>query len=120
MQRFPQMCLQGNARLAFWCLSRQTFDAAVLDEHLSLLLNALALGLVTGNKWESIQCVSLGLKCINNLAKQIPAALQALGHIWLPLVWKLLLVQPITDYEQVHRPLETPTPCCAIETHAVT
>lgn len=98
------MALQGEARLALWCLSRQTLDAAVLEEHMFSLLHAIALGLVTGNKWESMQCVHLGLKCISALAKQVPAALQAFCDFWLPLVWKLLLVQPVTEYEQVRKP----------------
>ena len=100
-----KMCLnlwQGEARLAFWCLSRQTLDPAILEEHMLHMLNAVTLGLATSNKWESMQCVQFGLKCISTFAKQVPAALQASAGLWLPLVWNLLLVQPVTDYEQVH------------------
>ena len=96
-------CLQAEARLGFWCLSRQHFHPAVLEEHLVPLLNVAVLGLITGNKWESMQCVHQGLKCIGTLAKSIPAKLQVQAQLWLPSLWRLLLVQPITEYEQVCR-----------------
>lgn len=75
-----------------------------MQEHMPSLMHVIALGLVTGNKWESMQCVQMALKCISALAKQVPAALQAYSNLWLPLIWKLLLVQPVTEYEQVRNP----------------
>lgn len=104
--------LQSEARLAFWCLSRQTFDAAVVQEHMPSLTHVIALGLVTGNKWESMQCVQMALNCVSALAKQVPAALQAYSNLWLPLIWKLLLVQPVTEYEQVHAPARILSSSC--------
>ena len=98
--------MQAEARLAFWCLYRQQFQPAVIEQHLVPLLSVVALGLVTGNKWESMQCLQQGLKCIAALARQTPAGLQAQAHLWAPLIWRLLLVQPVTEYEQVRQHLQ--------------
>lgn len=103
--------VQGEARLAFWCLSRQQFPPAVIGQHIVPLLDVVALGLVTGNKWESMQCVQQALKCIAALVRQTPAGLQAQAHLWLPLLWRLLLVQPVTEYEQVCQHLQLHLAC---------
>ena len=71
----------------------------VLQKHASDLISAIALGLVTSNKWESMQCVHHSLKCITRLSRQTPEALRAMAKLWLPQLWRLLLVQPVTEYE---------------------
>ena len=94
--------LQGEARVAYWCLSRQTLQPHVLQQHRADLVTAIALGLVSSNKWKSMQCVFHSLRCIARLAHQVPEALRECATLWLPQLWCLLLVQPVTDYEQVH------------------
>ena len=86
--------------MVFWCLSRQEFHPDMLQQHCQALVSAIALGLVTSNKWESMQCVHHSLKCIARLSQQIPEALREAAHLWLPQLWRLLLVQPVTQYEQ--------------------
>lgn len=86
--------------MVFWCLSRQEFHPDILQQYCQALVSAIALGLVTSNKWESMQCVHHSLKCIARLSRQIPEALRAAAHLWLPQLWRLLLVQPVTQYEQ--------------------
>ena len=88
--------------VAYWCLSRQTLQPRVLQLYKAQLVTAIALGLVSNNKWKSMQCVFHSLKCIARLAYQAPEALRECAPLWLPQLWRLLLVQPVTDYEQVH------------------
>ncbi|DBB11399.1 TPA: hypothetical protein ACH3X3_006816 [Trebouxia sp. C0006] len=91
---------KDEARVVFWCLSRQEFHPDILQQQCQALVSAIALGLVTSNKWESMQCVHHSLKCIARLSQQIPEALREAAHLWLPQLWRLLLVQPVTQYEQ--------------------
>lgn len=95
-------CQQDEARVAYWCLSRQTLQPHVLKQHRADLVTAIALGLVTSNKWNSMQCVFHSLRCIARLAHQVPETLRECAPLWLPQLWRLLLVQPVTDYEKVH------------------
>ena len=93
--------MQDEARVAYWCLSRQTLQPHVLQQHRARLVEAIALGLVSNNKWKSMQCVFHSLKCIAKLSHQMPEALREVASLWLPQLWRLLLVQPVTEYEQV-------------------
>lgn len=92
---------QDEARVAFWCLSRQQLQPDMLQQHCKAMVSAIALGLVTSNKWASMQCVHHSLKCIARMSQQVPEALREAAHLWLPQLWRLLLVQPVTQYEQV-------------------
>lgn len=103
---------QEEARVAFWCLSRQQLDHQMLQENCHNLVAAIALGLVTNNKWESMQCVQHSLKCMSKLSHQIPDALTAVAHLWLPQLWRLLLVQPVTEYEKART--QSQIVCCSL------
>ena len=94
--------MQDEARVAYWCLSRQTLRPCVLQQHTTSLVEAIALGLISNNRWQSMQCVFHSLKCIARLAQQCPEAIREVAALWLPQLWRLLLVQPVTEYEQVH------------------
>ncbi|KAL0042896.1 hypothetical protein WJX79_003013 [Trebouxia sp. C0005] len=91
---------KDEARVAFWCLSRQQLQPDMLQQHCKAMVSAIALGLVTSNKWASMQCVHHSLKCIARMSQQVPEALREAAHLWLPQLWRLLLVQPVTQYEQ--------------------
>ena len=93
--------MQDEARVTYWLLSRQCFTSQVLQCHAADLLSAVALGLVTSNKWESMQCVHYSLKCILKLSHQIAEGVRDTAHLWLPQLWRLLLVQPVTEYDLV-------------------
>ena len=94
--------MQDEARVAYWCLSSQTLRPHVLRQNMTSLVEAIALGLISNNRWKSMQCVFHSLKCIATLAQQCPEALTEVAALWLPQLWRLLLVQPVTEYEQVH------------------
>jgi len=97
---YDALDFQDEARVVFWCLSRQELHPDMVQQHCQALVSAIALGLVTSNKWESMQCVHHSLKSIARLSQQIPEALREAAHLWLPQLWRLLLVQPVTQYEQ--------------------
>ncbi|KAL0020037.1 hypothetical protein WJX77_006418 [Trebouxia sp. C0004] len=91
---------KDEARVVFWCLSRQELHPDMLQQHCQAVASAIALGLITSNKWESMQCVHHSLKCIARLSQQVPEVLRQAAHLWVPQLWRLLLVQPVTQYEQ--------------------
>ena len=89
--------MQGQARMIFWCLSRQRLYPAALQQSHVRVVQVIALGLDPGNTWQSTQCVHYALACITRLSGQIPQSFIDIAQSWLPQLWRLLLAQPSTN-----------------------
>jgi hypothetical protein len=71
----------------------------VLHQYAEELAVAIKLGILSSNGRKS--GVQFVLACLCQLFDQIPADCSGKAHLWLPLLWRLLLVQPEAPYTEV-------------------
>ncbi|KAL0040054.1 hypothetical protein WJX79_004363 [Trebouxia sp. C0005] len=91
---------QAEAASIYWCLSRQHLFPQVLHQSAGELAVAINFGIPSSNEWKILRIV---LACLSQLFDQIAADFSAKADLWLPSLWRLLLVQPKAPYTKEDR-----------------
>ena len=93
--------MQTEAASIYQCLSRQRLSPQVLHQRAEELAVAIKHGLPSSYERESFKKSLNVLACLRQLFDQIPADFSARAHLWVPSLWRLLLVQPEAPYTEV-------------------
>ncbi len=87
-----------RAASIYGCLSRQQLSPQVLHQSIEDLAIAIGIGLFASDEGKILWNA---LACLRQLLDQIPAEFSAKADVWLPPLWRLLLVQPKAPYTEV-------------------
>ncbi|KAL0018276.1 hypothetical protein WJX77_003271 [Trebouxia sp. C0004] len=91
---------QKEVASIYMCLSQQHLSPLVLHQSAEELAVAIKHGLRSSYGQKIVRTV---LACLCQLFDQIPADFSAKAHLWLPSLWRLLLVQPEAPYTEENR-----------------
>lgn len=88
---------QEEAASIYWCLSRQHLFPQVLHQRAEGLAVAIQHDIHSSNECKIFRSI---LACLRQLFDQIPD-FSAKADLWLPSLWRLILVQPKAPYTEV-------------------